>query len=203
MKHTMWIGGIISTAAACWGANLGGLRLVEQHAQWILPQQEGTHYLELRTPAGDIRVLRVDGDRLEVRARKAVRTGSQTDGEALLEEIKLEPQRTPGGWLVAASWPERLQGRGIAPRVSLVVQVPRATRLDLTTSDGTLEVDDQSNREVGLAIDYPSGSALAELSAGKGMTQMRLDAGTSLRLHLRSPIRLHTSEGTIRLRCDE
>jgi len=173
--------------------------MVERHTQWTLPQ-EGINNLEVRTPAGDIRVVRVEGNRLEVQARIAVRGGSQAEGEVLLEEIKVEPRRTPGGWLLAARWPELLQGRGISPRVSFVVQAPRTMRLDLTTADGTLEIEDQTNREVGLTIDHPSGSVPAELSAGNGATQMRLDAGTSLHLHLRSPIRLRTREGAVRLR---
>jgi hypothetical protein len=201
MKHTIWMGGMIIMAAACWGGTQGGHRLVERHAQWTLPQ-EGTRNLEVRTPAGDIRVVIVEGNRLEVQARIAVRGGSPAEAEALLEEIKVEPRRTPGGWLVAASWQELLQGRGISPRVNFVVQVPRTMRLDLTTADGTLEIEDQTHSEVGLAIDHPSGRVPAELSAGNGATQMRLDAGTSLHLHLRSPIRLRTWEGAVRLRSE-
>jgi hypothetical protein len=201
MKHTLWMGGIIM-ATASWGGTSGGLRPVERQSQWTLPQ-DGTHSLELRTPAGDIRVVRVGGDRVEIQTRKAAGSSTAAEGEALLEEIKVEPRRTPGGWLVAASWPERLQDRGIVPRVNFVVQAPRTMRLDLTTADGTLEIEDQPGHEVGLAIDHPSGSVPAELSAGEGTTEMRLNADTTLRLHLRSPIRLHTRDGVVRLRSDE
>src|SRR5438132_89962 len=113
MKHTIWMGGIITLAAACWGGTPGGPRRVERHAQWTLPQ-EGTHNLEVRTLAGNICVVRVEGNRVEVQAGEAVRGGSQAEGEALLEEIKVEPRRTPGGWLVPASWPEPLQGLGMS-----------------------------------------------------------------------------------------
>jgi hypothetical protein len=124
---------------------------------------EGSGGLRLRVPAGDIRVVGRDDDRISLDAVKKVRAVDEGEGRRFLERMQIKRRRDGDDWLIEASWPQPHPHGIQSAHVSFEVLVPGGTRLEARSGHGRIEA---------IGVDE------ALLSTGSGDVQAHEIAGT-------------------------
>jgi DUF4097 and DUF4098 domain-containing protein YvlB len=162
--------------------------------QQFTVSREGANGLELRTGGGNVQVVGVEGDQLQIHAARKVRADREADARAFLEQMRIERRRDGDQWVVEATWPDARSHHVESPSVSFEVRLPRGMRLESRTGGGNVEV---------------SGTGETRLNTGGGNVQLRTIGGAlnvntgggNISLaECEGPVELHTGGGNIDIR---
>ncbi|MFH1006740.1 MAG: POTRA domain-containing protein [Candidatus Latescibacterota bacterium] len=117
---------------------------------------EGVERVVLGNTDGSVRVAGWERDEIGVKATKSVRARNQEEAEEILEGLRIAIRREDAAVRIETLYPKgrpqgflgALFGGGIAGKMSVAyeVSVPRKMMLDLTTTNGRVEVEEVSGQ---------------------------------------------------------
>jgi DUF4097 and DUF4098 domain-containing protein YvlB len=133
----------------------------EASEQFSVPRQ-AIDAVQVATPCGDVRVLGVDSEQIEVRVVRRVRAAREEEARAFLDLMRVERRLEGDRYVVEASWPEARHHRVESPQTRFELRLPAGMVLEAGTGHGTVEVN-----EVGSArLRSGSGDLVARGVAG-------------------------------------
>jgi hypothetical protein len=140
----------------CFSTGAFGATFEERFEQTL--SAEGVARVVLGNTNGTVRVEGWERDEILVEATKKVRAGDREEAEEVSEALRVEISREDGVVRIETIYPKRrrggfwdaLFGRGVSGKMSVEyeVYVPRKMGLDLTTTNGRVEVEEVSGQVV-------------------------------------------------------
>jgi Putative adhesin len=209
IKQRIWVGAVIVLMGWSWGRAFSMRNRYEAKARqdFTLPR-EGAHELELRSPAGNIRVVAGDRDQIRVDAEKRVRADRESDAEAFLAQMKIDRRRDGDRWIVEATWPEPRRHDVESPYINFEIQVPRGMSLAARTGGGNMEAEgigearlrtgggNVTAREVSGLLDVNTGGGNIETTGGRD-AQLHTGGGNISARSVEGRLKAHTGGGNI------